>query len=197
MLKATVSGSFHRHMRPIYETVGELTALGVKVLSPADPRVVDFIGEFLFVASDRVRSVKLVEDRHLHSIAQSDFVWLVAPDGYVGQSASLELGFSLAAGVPIYSDRAPTDLTVKQYVRVVENLQDCVSRAKQRESRRSHSNFLVDPTAAVEAAHERLDTLAGNYGKYGMREPQKLEHSLAQTSALLIDTFCLPPRQFR
>jgi hypothetical protein len=34
MLKATVSGSFHRHMPAIYGAVGDLRAAGVNVLSP-------------------------------------------------------------------------------------------------------------------------------------------------------------------
>ena len=49
-LKATVSGSFHRHMQSVYEAVGELRARNIDVLSPSDPRIVDSLGEFLFVA---------------------------------------------------------------------------------------------------------------------------------------------------
>jgi hypothetical protein len=90
MLNATVSGSFHRHMEAITSAVHELAALNVRVLSPADPRIVAQQGEFLFVASDPVRSVKLVQDRHLESIRAANFLWLVCPDGYVGQSASQE-----------------------------------------------------------------------------------------------------------
>src|SRR5436305_1073674 len=100
MLRATVSGSFHRHMPAIEAAVGELWAKGVEVLSPANPQVVDFRGEFLFVASDRLRSIKLVQDRHLEAIGQSDFVWLVCPDGYTGPSACLEIGYARCAGVP-------------------------------------------------------------------------------------------------
>ena len=102
MLKATVSGSFHRHMEAISAAVYELAAHSVRVLSPADPRVVAAQGEFLFVASDRVRSIRLVQDRHLESIRSADFLWLVCPDGYVGQSASMEIGFAAGAGVPSF-----------------------------------------------------------------------------------------------
>jgi hypothetical protein len=73
-LKATVSGSFHRHMPAIYDAVGELRARNVTVLSPSDPRVVDNLGEFLFVASDKLRSIRLVQDRHLQAIRASDFL---------------------------------------------------------------------------------------------------------------------------
>src|SRR5580704_16482770 len=121
MLTATVSGSFHRHMEAITRAVHELAALSVRVLSPADPRIVAFQGEFLFVASDPVRSVRLVQDRHLESIRAANFLWLVCPDGYVGQSASMEIGYAVREGVPIYTTHAPTDLTLRQYVRVVQS----------------------------------------------------------------------------
>jgi hypothetical protein len=81
MKAAVVSGSFHRHMEGIASAVRELSSLSIRVLSPADPRVVAAQGEFLFVASDRVRSVRLVQDRHLESIRAADFLWLVCPDG--------------------------------------------------------------------------------------------------------------------
>src|ERR1700738_3546056 len=103
MLTATVSGSFHRHMEAITSAVRELATLSIRVLSPADPRVVAAQGEFLFVASDRVRSVRLVQDRHLESIRDANFLWLVCPDGYVGQSASQEIGYAIGIGVPIFA----------------------------------------------------------------------------------------------
>ena len=113
-LKAAVSGSFHRHMAAIGAAVEELISRSIRVLSPADPRVVAAQGEFLFVASDRVRSVRLVQDRHLESIRAADFLWLVCPDGYAGQSASMEVGFAAAARVPIFATHAPGDLTLRE-----------------------------------------------------------------------------------
>ena len=126
MLSVVVSGSFHRHMGAITAAVHELAALSIRVLSPADPRVVAHQGEFLFVASDRVRSVRLVQDRHLESIRAADFLWLICPDGYVGQSASMEVGFAAAAGVPIFATHAPGDLTLREYVAVVPAVAEAV-----------------------------------------------------------------------
>src|SRR5258708_29261487 len=115
MLTATVSGSFHRHMEAITAAVHELAALSVRVLSPADPRIVAAQGEFLFVASDPVRSVRLVQDRHLETIRAANFLWLVCPDGYIGQSASMEIGYAVREGIPVFSTTAPADLTLRQY----------------------------------------------------------------------------------
>lgn len=158
-LSATVSGSFHRHMDAITAVVHELASLSVRVLSPADPRVVAAQGEFLFVASDRVRSVRLVQDRHLESIRAADFLWLVCPDGYVGQSASMEVGFAAAAGVPIFATQAPSDLTLSEYVTVVRRLTDAIHKAASSAERTRQEGLLVDPRASVEEAHDILERI--------------------------------------
>jgi hypothetical protein len=157
MLTATVSGSFHRHMAAITSAVHELAALSVRVLSPADPRVVAAQGEFLYVASDRVRSVRLVQDRHLDCIRAADFLWLVCPDGYVGSSASLEIGAAITAGVPIFATRAPADLTLREYVTIVSRLQDALRRAQAEPRPARPQGLLIDPHASVEEAHAILD----------------------------------------
>ncbi len=190
MLTAAVSGSFHRHMQAISAAVNELAALSVRVLSPADPRIVAHQGEFLFVASDPVRSVRLVQDRHLESIRAADFVWLVCPDGYVGQSASMEIGFAAAARVPIFGAHAPGDLTLRQYVTIARTLSDAV-RAVRRNSRRRHSEgFLIDPHASIGQAHrilERIGTALTRDGAW-----KKPARSLHCEVANLQDTLRLP-----
>lgn len=167
MLKVTVSGSFHRHMDAITRAVHELSAQGVRVLSPADPRVVAAQGEFLFVASDRVRSVRLVQDRHLESVRSADFLWLVCPDGYVGQSASMEIGFAAGAGVPIFSDRQPQDLTLREYVSVVPTLEDAVRRIGTVPRPGRSEGLLIDPHASLEEAHRVLERIDAGLTKAG------------------------------
>lgn len=160
-LRAAVSGSFHRHMEAITSAVHELAALSVRVLSPADPRVVAAQGEFLFVASDRVRSVRLVQDRHLESIRAANFLWLICPDGYVGQSASMEVGAAVLAGVPIFATHAPSDLTLREYVAVVPTLSEALRRVEASSTPRPTAGLLIDPHASVEEVHyilERIET---------------------------------------
>lgn len=161
MLKVTVSGSFHRHMHEIDRVVQELTDAGVRVLSPADPRVVDEIAGFLFVASDRVRSIRMVQDRHLQAIDCSDFLWLVAPDGYVGQSAAMELGYATAIRVPIYASTLPSDLTLSRYVQHVPSFHAAIEIANRnaREQASSTDGFLIDPHASLAAASSTLERM--------------------------------------
>jgi hypothetical protein len=159
MLTATVSGSFHRHMGAVTAAVHELAALSVRVLSPADPRIVAEQGEFLFVASDPVRSVRLVQDRHLGCIRAANFLWLVCPDGYVGQSASMEVGYAVAVGVPILATHTPSDLTLRQYVKIVPTLVAAVRMVAASPRPRRPEGILIDPRASVEKAHYILERI--------------------------------------
>jgi hypothetical protein len=192
MLKAAVSGSFHRHMEAITAAVHELAALSVRVLSPADPRVVAHQGEFLFVASDRVTSVRLVQDRHLESIRAANFLWLVCPDGYVGQSASMEIGFAAAVGVPIFATQRPTDLTLRQYVQIVADLRTAVRVNSARAQRRHPEGFLVDPHASVEKAHyilEKIGAALSSTNGFGDPAPTVLRNIARLKTNLALPTY--------
>lgn len=128
MIRATVSGSFHRHMAPIQDAVGYFRALGVDVLSPSDPRVVAADEDFLFVASDRLRSRKMVEDRHLEAIRNSDFLWIVCPDGYTGASTSGEILAAAVLKVPVFSTDCALDITIGDYVERVSSMAEAIDR---------------------------------------------------------------------
>jgi hypothetical protein len=178
MLNAAVSGSFHRHMGAISAAVEELVALSIRVLSPADPRIVAQQGEFLFVASDPVRSVRLVQDRHLESIRAADFLWLVCPDGYVGQSASMEIGYAAAFGIPIFATHMPSDLTLRQYVKIVPSLGAVVSVINSGPRQRHPEGILINPRVSVEQAHYALERIEDALTRpSGCGEPARLVHS--------------------
>jgi len=151
-LCATVCGSFKRHLSEVANAVDELNRRSVTVLSPASPEVVDRVGEFPFVASDRSRSIKMVEDRHLEAITASDFVWLVCPDGVVGLSAAFEIGTAVAFGVPVISTAMPRDTTLREYVLRVGSFQAGIACARklQRESLGRNTLLLSPETARVE-----------------------------------------------
>ena len=163
-MKATVSGSFRRAMGEIEEAVYALTDAGVRILSPADPRVVDQFGDFLFVASDKVRAIRLVQSRHLAAIAASDFVWLVAPDGYIGQSGAMEVGYAAAVGTPVFCSEVPADLTLRQYMTTMPTPQAAaleIARRAERESSVARSgNVLLDPVETMQGAHDDLEAIA-------------------------------------
>lgn len=162
-IQVVVSGSFHRHMSAIYDAVNAFIDLQVKVLSPADPRVVGQIGEFLFVASDSVRSIRMVQDRHNAAIRSADFLWLVSPDGYVGQSASLEIGFATAHDKPVFSLHSPSDLTLRQYVRVVPSIAEALRIVTENQEPvvRKVSSFLINPYESLNEVGSILEQING------------------------------------
>jgi hypothetical protein len=132
----------------------------------------------LFVASDRVRSVRLVQDRHLESIRAADFLWLICPDGYVGQSASMEVGFAAAARVPIFATSAPSDLTLREYVTIVPMLSEAVRRAEASSRPRHPEGLLIDPHPSLEKAHHILERIKTALTRRdNSREPADVVHS--------------------
>jgi hypothetical protein len=163
-LNAAVSGSFRRAMSLVQEAVYRLTDAGARVLSPADPRVVDQFGDFLFVASDRVRTIKLVQSRHLAAIEASDFLWLVAPDGYIGQSGAMEVGFAVSVGTPVFSSEVPIDLTLRQYITTLMAPEQALRAVRGTPGERQEdpltTNVLLEPARVLQRAHDDLERIA-------------------------------------
>jgi NTP pyrophosphatase (non-canonical NTP hydrolase) len=48
-------------------------------------------------------------------------VWFFAPEGYVGPTGAMEVGFARANGIPVYSDTPLQDSTIKNFVEIVES----------------------------------------------------------------------------
>lgn len=191
MLTATVSGSFHRHMDAVASAVYELAKLSVRVLSPADPRIVEITephqGQFLFVASDPHRSVKLVQDRHLDCITASDFLWLVCPDQYVGVSAAMEIGAARVADVPVFSTVAPADVTLREYVTTVPNMSEAIREVSAAGRFKHAPSLLIDPHASIEEAHMMLERIEHSLTSNRLRDDQtpRVYGNLAELRAKL------------
>lgn len=62
--------------------------------------------------------MKEIENSHLDAIRNSDFVWIESSDGYIGNSACLEIGYANALGIPVFSKTHITDVTIGEYVEV-------------------------------------------------------------------------------
>jgi hypothetical protein len=167
-------------MAAVQRAVYGLTDLGVRVLSPADPRVVDQFGDFLFVASDRLRSIGLVEDRHLSAIAASDFVWLANPDGYIGPSAAMEIGYATARHVPVFSAEVPSDLGFRRYVRVIPRMADVIDAAGSHRTQ-ERPGILVDPESALDSARRSLEVIAhGLLGSSTLDQEAAVRHAFSE-----------------
>ena len=119
VLTVTVCGSFRRDPEALRYVCQELAAEGCFRLSPADLDFVAVDRGFVLAEHERSRQPHEVEAEHLRAMRRADFVWLHSPDGYVGASAAMELGFAHAVGIPVYGRSAPRDPAFHALVQVV------------------------------------------------------------------------------
>ena len=116
LLTCTISGSFRRFLPQISAKMAECAEQDVTVLSP---RSVHAIGEqkgFIFLRGDRGEP-KEIESSHLQAIRNSDFLYVVNPEGYIGTSATMEVGYALALSVPVFSSEPPAEPILAMFVR--------------------------------------------------------------------------------
>ena len=115
--RVTVCGSFRRFLPEIKLTIEELCDHGALVLSPKRPIPYgDIGGDFMLIEGDRDRLfsnphniIRETEDRHLDCIRYSNFVVVVCPGGYIGESVALEIGAARGWSVPCYTQVAVRD----------------------------------------------------------------------------------------
>lgn len=116
--KAVICGSFHRDPIGLHKLFLELETNGLRVLSPIDINFENPAAKFVKTKAETNYSTKELEGFHLRAIRDADFVWLHAPEGYVGLSASFELGFAYALGKPVISKQIPQDELLSAVVEI-------------------------------------------------------------------------------
>lgn len=109
-LKCCVSGSFFKFKKEIDTTIDEFRGLGFTVLAPDKgwlyiPK--HLIGtldlKFRPLPTERGMDSGQIEDSFLESIRKSNFLYVDNHEGYIGDSVSLEIGFTIAHGISIFS----------------------------------------------------------------------------------------------
>lgn len=126
--RAVLCGSYRRDRAGLWRAYDELVVTGCQVLSP---RRMQFDDDEAFVrdAAEQGMSPLEIETGHLLAICQADFVMLHAPDGYVGLSAAMEIGFATAQECPVFSRTAPQDIALRGLVKVVPSVYDALQAA--------------------------------------------------------------------
>ena len=117
--RGVICGPFRRAENELRVDYAELQDAAATVLSPLDLDFVDEIDGFVVADHERQKPPPEIENEHLLALQGADFVWLHAPEGYVGVSAALELGFAHALGIPVFARRVPSDIALSGIVRVV------------------------------------------------------------------------------
>lgn len=120
-LRVALCGSYRRDPEGLASAYSRLGG-EFNVLSPASLDFVDPKAEFVRLAGELGESAFDVESRHLAAVAEADFVWLHAPGGYVGTSASLEIGHARALGIPVLTDAELADEMLRSMVTRVSGI---------------------------------------------------------------------------
>ena len=122
--RAVLCGSYKRDREGLWRAYDELVTTGCQVLSPRRM----WFDDAAFVRDTAEQDIppQAVEAWHLSAICQADFVMLHAPDGYVGLSAAMEIGFATAQECPVFSRIAPQDIALRGLVKVVPSVYDAL-----------------------------------------------------------------------
>lgn len=105
----TISGSFRKHLEYILKIKERLEAQGTKVLSSRFTEPKNPGEKFVVFTGEEGLSPLELERHHLKSISESDALIVCDPEGYVGASALLEIGFTNAVGKRIIFVEKPEE----------------------------------------------------------------------------------------
>lgn len=112
---AVVSGSFNRFLPQIQEVIREMFTKGIEVLSPNVGKPISKIRGFIMLENDKGLPAE-IERNHLEAIGKSDFLYVVTPKGYIGESVAFEIGYAISKGIPIYCSESPKGQIFKSFM---------------------------------------------------------------------------------
>ena len=95
----------------VREVVAKLTELGLEPLFPN----LDYSDENTDKAHTPEEKKRLALE-HYKAIEEADKVYLITPEGYMGTSCKLELGYAIALKKPIYFSEPTNDPALDCYV---------------------------------------------------------------------------------
>ncbi|MBP9738662.1 hypothetical protein KBD20_03165 [Candidatus Saccharibacteria bacterium] len=118
MIKAVICGTYRRDSSGLKQLFKELETNGVRILSPLSIDFISTLPAVVKTRTDESLPISILELLHLRAIREADFVWLHAPDGYVGISGSFEVGYATAKRIPIFCKERIQDEMLQTQVTV-------------------------------------------------------------------------------
>jgi hypothetical protein len=110
----SVIGSFKQKYNEVLDDWSTFTDAGLIIRSPKGAPVIEPGIDFVrFESDDPAFTDAQTQQIALHRILGSDFVYTVAPKGYVGRTTCFEIGRIVQANVPIYFSEQPQDLPIE------------------------------------------------------------------------------------
>lgn len=107
----TISGSYRKHLNRILDAKREFEGLGAEVLRPQSEEIRDHENELVRLSGDP-DDLRAVQEAQLEAVGDCDLLYVVNPAGYVGPSATLEIGYANARGKKIITSEPPFEAAV-------------------------------------------------------------------------------------
>jgi len=130
-----ISGSFQKYYDDIKKKIKEFEKLGFQVLSPKHSSIINPGDDFIMLKTDNAIDPKDIEKQHLEAIYNADALYLYNPNGYIGLSSAMELGWALGFGKPIFLKEACEDLTLKGLCNSVSSSKEILEQLIKREKK--------------------------------------------------------------
>jgi ADP-ribose pyrophosphatase YjhB (NUDIX family) len=110
--RCVIHGSFRKHFAEIARVHRLFTAAGIEVLAPEHSEIIAVKDGFAILESDRSADPRMTELLYLHNLkrlAAAGFSYFVDPEGYIGKSASYELGIAQISNIRCFFSEPPQD----------------------------------------------------------------------------------------
>ena len=105
-----ISSSYRKHLEQVKQASFSLSRLGFNVYPKHDAQPVNPGEDFINLTGITEGISKVWIERHfLERIRQTKFIYVVATNGYCGQSASIETAYALAVGKPVILSESVTN----------------------------------------------------------------------------------------
>ena len=110
--RCVIHGSFSKHFSEIKRTADIFSSAGIEVLAPGAGEIVGETDGFVLLEGEQENDPRLIELLYLHNLRRlgpNGFSYFVNPDGYIGRSASYELGIAQLTNTRCFFSHKPVD----------------------------------------------------------------------------------------
>ena len=111
-IRCVIHGSFGKHFDLIQRVHRLFSAAGITVLAPAPSEIIGLTDGFALLEGEEgkdPRKIELLYLHHLKKLGANGFSYFVDPEGYIGKSASYELGIAQVTNVRCFFMEEPSD----------------------------------------------------------------------------------------
>jgi hypothetical protein len=129
--QCVIIGSFRKHYSEMINVIKLFAENDIEVLSPRISNILNPDEEFVIFDYDpEGASIREIEDLVLKKMHKSNFVYIVNPGGYIGLSASFEIGYCHGNSLRVYAMERSSELCC-EYVDGVLNPKEMIKKIKE------------------------------------------------------------------